>query len=263
MECKYPYNSNNESITKDTIHKILSSLKITFEVNNLSLYQKSFIHESYRKLKCYENMVNKNNNMALQEESYERLEFIGDALIESITANYLYDRYHIIYKQDEGFLTKLKTRLVCGKNLTYLSGCLELQKYIVISKMVEDKNKGRENMKSHKILCDVFEAFCGALYQDTNDYELVKKFIINVYEKFIDFSELIITDINYKDKLSRYIKKTYDNYPIYNTIMIDEDNYKTEIFNGEDKIGEFISLDKKDSNQEAAKLGLIYYGILN
>ena len=64
-------------------------------------------------------------------------------------------------------------------------------------------------------------------------------------------------------KTYRYIKKTYDNYPIYNTIMIDEDNYKTEIFNGEDKIGEFISLDKKDSNQEAAKLGLIYYGILN
>ena len=258
-----PFNSFNFKVSETNIYEIFNKLDINFKLNDISLYQKSFIHESYRKLKCYEDMINNNNYMALQDESYERLEFIGDALIESITANYLYDRFHIIYNQDEGFLTKLKTRLVCGKNLTYLASCLDLQKYIVISKMVEDKNNGRENMKTHKILCDVFEALCGALYQDTKDYQLVEKFVINVYEKFIDFSELIITDINYKDKLSRYIKKTYDNYPIYNTIIIDEDNYKTEIFNGEDKIGEFISQDKKDSNQGAAKLGLIYYGILN
>ena len=258
-----PYNKNNFLINSDQLNIIFKNNGLEFiKINNINLYQKSFIHESYRKLKCYDKMSNENSNLELQEESYERLEFIGDALIESIVANYLYDRYHETYKQDEGFLTKLKTRIVCGKNLTYLSSCINFQEYIVISKSIEDKCNGRQNMKDHKILCDVFEAFCGALYKDTDDYNIVKRFMIYVIENYLDLSEFIINDINYKDQLWRYIKKTYNKYPRIVTEETD-DIYKTIIYNGDDKIGYSEDDNKKDSQQQASKEGLKFYGVLN
>lgn len=258
-----PYNKNNSLISKEQVKNILKQNGINdININNINLFQKSFVHESYRKLKCYDKMENVNSYLDLQDESYERLEFIGDAIIDSIIANYLYDRYHVLYNQDEGFLTKLKTRIVCGKNLSYLSGLLDFDKYIIISNSIEEKHNGRKNMKEHKILCDVFEAFCGALYKDTNNYDIVEKFIINIVEKYIDFSEFILNDINYKDQLWRYIKKTYNHYPEYKTI--EKDNmYKTIIYNGNDKVGEFTSDNKKISQQNSAKEGLKYYGILN
>ena len=116
-----PYNKNNFLLTESFLNEILNQVDIKINSCNIELYQKSFVHESYRKLKCYEKMTNTDNCLQLQNESYERLEFIGDALIESIVANYLYSRYHEIYNQDEGFLSKLKMRIVCGKNLSKLS----------------------------------------------------------------------------------------------------------------------------------------------
>ena len=257
-----PYNRQNHLLKLSDVQSILRDRGIESQPSNLSLYQKSFVHESYRTLKCYEQWEPDPSCVPLQKESYERLEFIGDALIESVVANYLYSRFHEIYDQDEGFLTKLKTRLVCGKNLTYISSCLGFQKYLMISKSIEDKYGGRTHMKDHKILCDVFEAFCGALYKDTSNYELVQKFIIQSIEDTIDFSELILHDTNYKDQLSRYIKKTYDKYPEYKTVEV-ENRHKTEIYNGPDLIGESTHVDKKQSQQEAARKGLEYYGILN
>ena len=257
-----PFNTSNRLITPSDVISIFSQLKIDYQPKDIHFYRKSFIHESYRKLKCYESYENTIGALDLQDESYERLEFIGDALIESIVANYLYDRYHIIYNQDEGFLTKLKTRLVCGKNLTFLSSQLNFQKHIVISKTIEDKYKGRDNMKDHKILCDVFEAFCGAIYQDSRDYELVRRFVISVIETYVDMLDLIIHDTNYKDQLSRYIKKTYFQYPTYTTDMI-ESKHKTTVWNGDSCIGTYECENKKESQQQAARLGLIYYGLLN
>ena len=149
-----------------------------------------------------------------------------------------------------------------GKTLTYLSFKIGFHKYIVISKWIEDKHNGRNNMTDHKILCDVFEAFCGALYKDTKNYEIVEKFVINSIEKYLDLSEFIINDTNYKDQLWRYMKKTYDKYPEKNTINV-EDEYLTQIKNGEEIIGEFKSNDKKESEQLASREALKHYGILN
>tara|TARA_B110001469_G_C9644723_1_gene325383 strand:+ start:3254 stop:4039 length:786 start_codon:yes stop_codon:yes gene_type:complete len=257
-----PYNINNFLINKNQVIDLLKQSGINHIPENIYLYQKSFIHESYRKLKCYESMKNEINALDLQLESYERLEFIGDALIESIVSNYLYSRYHETYDQDEGFLSKLKMRIVCGKNLSHLSGLLGFQNYIVISKSIEEKYNSRKNMLNHKILCDVFESFCGALYKDTNDYEIVKEFIINSIESNLDLSEFIINDNNYKDQLSRYVKKTFDTYPEY----IVKDNgvmFTTIIKNKDEIICKFNDVDKKLSQQNAAKEALKYYGILS
>tara|TARA_R110002074_G_scaffold214997_2_gene384889 strand:- start:554 stop:1348 length:795 start_codon:yes stop_codon:yes gene_type:complete len=264
MNNNSPYNKNNFLISSENILNILNKFNINdFKIKDISLFQKCFIHESYTNLKCYSEYKNSDNCLPLQNESYERLEFLGDSFIGCITAEYLYERYHKIYNVNEGFMTKLRTRIVMGKTLTYLSYKMGLHKYIIISDSIESKYNGRNNMGEHKILCDVLESFCGALYLNS-DFNTLKSFFINIIESFIDFSELILNDINYKDQLSRYIRKTY-NYTIkYDTIKDKDLIYECSIKDKDNiTICKYNSEDKKEAEQECAKLALKYYNILN
>ena len=77
---------------------------------NLKLYQKSFIHKSYCKLKDYNEFKYPGDNyLPLQEESYETIEFLGDSILGSVVSSYIYRRFHMIYGETEGFLTKLNS----------------------------------------------------------------------------------------------------------------------------------------------------------
>ena len=202
-----PYNLNNKLITEYDILNIMKSLNIhDLTINNLSLYQRAFIHKSYCEMKDYEEYINSDNSLDLFKISYETLEFIGDSFLDNIFANYLYIRYFINHFLDEGFLTKLKIRFVCGEQLAFLSQKLNLGKFMIISKHIEDNCNGRNNIN---ILEDIFEAFIGALYSDTNDFKLVEKFIIQCIEKYIDFSDIILRDYNYKDQILRYFQHNY------------------------------------------------------
>jgi ribonuclease-3 len=89
--------------------------------------------------------------------SYERIEFLGDALLGMIVANYLYTRFP---DQNEGFLSKIRTKIVNGRMLGYLSDKIGFPKFAIISKQVEETG-GRNNFK---IMEDIFEAFIGALF---------------------------------------------------------------------------------------------------
>ena len=167
-----PYNPNNKLITSNDIINIMESLNIhDLTISNLDLYQRAFIHKSYCEMKDYEEYKKPNNCLELFQISYETLEFIGDSFLGNIIANYLYQRYFIGHSQVEGFLTKLKIRFVCGEQLAYLSQKLNLGKFMIISKHIEDNCDGRNNIH---ILEDIFEAFLGALYSDTNNFKLVE-----------------------------------------------------------------------------------------
>jgi len=105
-----PYNSINKEITLNTIQCILSKYGISAKINNLNLYQRAFIHKSYTKRPFLENTeLNINiaekpvNCLSLSTKSNERLEFLGDGVLECITKYYLYRRFP---KEDEGFMTK-------------------------------------------------------------------------------------------------------------------------------------------------------------
>jgi len=257
-----PYNSKNIFITENDIQNILKSLNIlNFKCNNLSLYQTSFIHKSYTNLRDYEEYDKPEGVMCLQNISYETLEFIGDAFLGNIIANYLYNRYFHNHDKDEGFLTKLKIRFVCGEQLAYLSKCLGFDKYIIISKHIEDNCNGRDNKN---ILEDTFESFIGALYQDTGDFKLVEKFIINVIEKYIDFSETILYDNNYKDQILRYLQHNYKIYPTYKTSK-DENKkiYICLIYKGDEYIETGVGNSKKKSEQDAARRALIKFRVIS
>ena len=176
-----------------------------FKINNLSLYQTAFIHKSYCNMNAYEEFTNDNNDLPLQDKSYETMEFLGDSILSSSVSSYLYERFHDIHGENEGFLTKIRTRIVCGESLAVLSKELNFDKHIIISKHIDDNCDGRNNKN---ILEDVFEAFLGAIFLD-NNYEYAKKIIITIIEELIDFTDLIINDTNYKDQILRYCQHNF------------------------------------------------------
>ena len=215
-----PYNKNNKLITSSDVINIMLSLNINdFKINNLEHYKNAFVHESYTNLSEYSSFKNNNNYLKLQDKSYETIEFLGDSLLGSIVCNYLYKRYTILHNENEGFLTKLKNKIVNGESLSYLATHLNFNKYLIISNHLEVNCNGRENKN---ILEDTLEAFIAAIYLDTNNYKLLEIFIINLLEKFVDFSDLIVNDTNYKDQLLRYFHNNFKLYPKYN--IIKEDN---------------------------------------
>ena len=261
-----PYNKNNRLLISSDVINIMSTLNINdFKINNLDNFQKAFVHESYTNLSDYKCFKNTNHYLELQDKSYETMEFLGDSLLGSIVCNYLYKRYTVLHNENEGFLTKLKNQIVNGESLAYLAKNLEFNKHLIISSHLEVNCNGRNNKN---ILEDTLEAFIGAIYLDSKDYNLLQTFVINLIEKFIDFSDLIVNDSNYKDKILRYIQHTFLVHPQYKTVKLDNGNFKSEIYRyNDDKDLIYISTGeaetKKKAEQLASKNALIQYGVLN
>jgi ribonuclease-3 len=257
-----PYNINNILINEIDINNIMKDLNITdFKINNISYYRTAFIHKSYCKLKDYDNYKYPGGNcLELQDKSYEQMEFLGDAILGSIVSSYIYERFHLIYDEDEGFLTKLKIRIVCGENLALFSKDIKLNKYIIISKHIQDNCSGRDNSN---ILEDVFEAFIGAIYLDKG-YSYAERFVINVIEKYCDLTNIMLKDTNYKDQISRYFQQNFGIYPCYDTTKDDNNMFTSKLINSEsDKI---ISVGngntKKRAEQDASKKALVHYNVI-
>lgn len=262
-----PYNPNNFLISSTHVMNIMKEHNNhNFKINNLKIYQTAFIHKSYCEMKDYEEYNNHNHNLELFKESYEKMEFLGDALLNTIISQYLYERYVNYHNIDEGFLTKLKIRFVCGEQLAFLSNKLNFNPYLIISKHIEDNCDGRNNVN---ILEDVFEAFLGAIYLDTNNLEIVKRFVIFVIEKYIDFSDLIEIDTNYKDQILKYIQRNYLVNPYYKTTKDEDKNifisnvYRNNNKNNEILIASGSGNTKKKAEQDASKNALIHYHIIS
>ena len=257
---KDPYNPNNKFITQNDIINIMKSLNINdFNINNLQYYQTAFIHKSYCKLSEYSDFKYPGAPcLPLQDISYETMEFLGDSILGSIVASYIYKRYYEIHKQNEGFLTKFKIRIVCGETLSKLSKCLNFQQHLIISKYQEDSCNGRDNSN---ILEDVFESFLGAMYLD-NDYKTVEKFLISVIEKYLDFTEILLTDNNYKDQISRYFQQAFHVYPKYQTIKNEEGDFTSKIFKEDKMIIEGVGKSKKKAEQDVSRKALIHFNVL-
>ena len=229
-----PFNAENREITLNEVQSILRTYGISAKINNLSLYQRAFIHRSYARRPALENtkanimIVDKPGGcMSLKTKSNERLEFIGDGVLELITKYYLYRRFP---KADEGFMTEKKIALVKNEHIGKLAYEMRLNKWLVMSKHAEDK-KTRTNLK--KLGC-LFEAFLGALFLDFNKisvkdehkwfsdvfvcgpgFQMAQIFIENIFEKHVDWMLLIKTDDNYKNILQVRIQKEFKTTPDY------------------------------------------------
>lgn len=276
----YPFNPDNSLLQLDTLVAILKNHGIDTKPKDVSIYRKSFLHRSYCTRKN-DNFVSGNqvcpaDCLPLQEESNERLEFLGDSILNFVVAEYLYERYPTM---NEGFLTIMRTRLVNGNMLAHLSAKLELGKLLIISKQIE-ASKGRENKN---LLEDAFEALLGAIYLDFNEYrmntngkigvidstgigfQIVKTFIINVIETYVDFSELIRKKNNPKDTLIKQCQHSFQWAPKFFEIDVQEKNQKKVhtvcIKNDSDTIIATASSDsRKKAELAASQRALIYFG---
>ena len=282
MEKKiYPvYNENNFYITKEIIQSILQKGNINKPINNISLWQQAFIHKSYcenndfkkneKFFGCIDGVNEHKNLMPLQPDSNEVLEWLGDGILQSVAAIYLFKRFK---DQREGFLTKIRSKLVRTETLSKLALFLNFDKYLIVSKHIEIICNGRKNSR---ILEDAFEAFIGAMMNDfgVDGYNICSTFIINIIEKKIDITELIINDDNFKDQLMRYYQKKYNGkFPIYeqkNLITTVGDNgivnkrFHMFVRNNDNAIiGEGVARSKKEAEQKAAKAALMHFGISN
>tara|TARA_B100000780_G_scaffold19544_1_gene12625 strand:+ start:2275 stop:3159 length:885 start_codon:yes stop_codon:yes gene_type:complete len=276
IEMHNVHNKKNRLINKDFINKILKRFGITETVNDLDIWQRAFVHKSYciHRKKTFKNEdftvpVDGNTYIPLQEKSCESLEWLGDGIIQSITAQYLFGRYP---EQNEGFLTKTRSKLVRTDGLSRFSRYLKFQKYIVMSKYMDNQGNGRENPK---VLEDIFESFMGAMSLDlgktyTDGYRICHNFMVQIYERVIDFAELIQKDDNYKDQLMRYCHQTFNGEnPKYINSKIDSNGKErtyTEIIRdigGTNKIvGKGVARSRKEAQQEAAKKALKFYGVV-
>jgi ribonuclease-3 len=283
----YPvYNETNCYVTKDIIQKILKSANITNEISNLNVFQQAFVHKSYYEQNDFKKNekffgsiesidISKNNHlMPLQKDTNEVLEWTGDGVLQHIVALYLSERYPT---QREGFLTKIRSKLVRTETLSKLALSLGFDKYLIISKHVEIICCGRKNSR---ILEDCFEAFIGAMTKDfgKNDiaagFKVCYDFVINIIEKNVDMTELIMNDDNFKDQLMRYYQKQFNGkFPKYEqkTIIttIGDNGIASKKFHmfvrdvENNIIGEGIARSKKEAEQKAAKAALMHFGISN
>lgn len=229
-----PYNPNNVEITLNDVQSILTKYGIPPTVHNLNLYKRAFVHKSYTKRPNIENIqqnitiVEKPPDcMELKTKSNERLEFLGDGILELVVKYYLYRRFP---KENEGFMTEKKIAIVKNEAIGKIALEMHLNNWLILSRHAEEK-KIRTNLK--KLGC-LFESFLGAMFLDFNKivvkdeekwfetmfatgpgFQMAQKFVENILEKHIDWISLIQNDDNYKNILQVKIQKDFKVTPHY------------------------------------------------
>ena len=272
-----PYNLNNILVKEEDINQILKTYGVNIDkINHHKYFIQAFTHKSYCKKDILpENILDAAKNelgnpkdlLELFDNSYERLEYFGDRVLKVIVSMYLFHRYP---KQDEGFMTRLQTKLEDKKNLAIMSKEIGLGKYFIISKQIESMN-GRNLDKMHE---DVFESFVGALFL-SNGFEPCMFLIVNLLETLVDYSEKLYCDNNYKDQLLRLHHQNKWTFPKYITIHYEGLPHKRKYIMGVEKpdvkpkdsiekrcIAYGIGSSKKEGEQNAAKMALAIQGVL-
>ena len=273
-----PYNNKNILLQSRDLQEIFNNNGLNdIKFKNIDLYRVAFVHKSYCTMKNIDfdksNINRPADCLPLQDMSYERLEFLGDSLIGMIVANYLYNRFP---DQNEGFLSKIRTKIVNGRMLGYLSNKIGFPKFAIISKQVEETG-GRDNFK---IMEDIFEAFIGALFLDfQTEYDkvqlpnninispfIVESFIIYIIENYIDFCELIRIKNNYKDMLVSYMMHNLQDVPkFYEVKILMKDNMRIFTYCIKDRNNAIIATstgsNKKEAENNTAKEALLYYNV--
>ena len=202
--------------------------KINIKFKNLNYLKKSVTHKSY----------NSANN-------YEKLEFLGDRILGFVISKKLIELYP---NEKEGFLDKKLASLVNKNRCLEVAKIIELEKYILVG------NNNKKNKIESKIVADSIEALIGAIYYDKG-LEGSEKFILNMWKKFIDSSDLTIVDS--KTKLQEYSLKKFKSLPIYKLVSSSGPKHKPKFTISvrlkDTKFFESSGDSKKKAEQNAAK----------
>lgn len=217
-----------------TLEKITGTI-----IDEPALFQRALRHRSMLSQEKY-----------AKYDSYERLEFLGDAVLDLIAAEILFNKYP---KKDEGFLTKIRAKLVRGETLSAFSSKLGFEE------LMEIGEKGTTIKISKSILADVFESIVAAIYI-TKGYPSAFSFVESVFEKHVDWDEMVNTVDNYKSALLEYTQA--ERLPLPQYKLVSETGpghnrtFEVKVMIGEKDLGTGIGKSKKKAEQLAAEVAL-------
>lgn len=215
------------------------SVSISFK--NKDLLTQAFLHRSYL-----------NENRGIRLEHNERLEFLGDAVLELVVTHFLFDKFP---EKPEGELTAFRSALVNTVTLSSVAASLSMDDYLLLSKG-EAKDTGRARQY---ILANTFEAFVGALYLDQG-YDAAKRFIEKNIFPLIDE---IVEKRLWQDHKSFFQEKAQEKVsitPSYQTLREEgpdhDKKFVVGVFLGDELVAEGEGRSKQEAEQDAAKNAL-------
>lgn len=270
-----PWNPRNKIIDDATITSILKTYGITEPPPKPNLFRQACVHKSYvdrreewADAEGQEQILTERppNCLPLQEADNEECEFAGDSLLGCVIALYLYERYA---GKGEGFLTRLRTRIVNNKMLGQLAKKMGFEPWIIVSRHVEEVCQGgRGNLR---LLGSMLEAWVHALFKNYETPEnpglaftIVQRFLIRIIQKHVNFMELITDDNNFKDQLLRHFQAKFHQPPRYKEVeIVGPPHDRTFTMGVIDPMDETVIMakatarNKKVAEQEASRLALL------
>lgn len=224
---------NGPDLSRAVIERLVDQ-----KVQDLSVYRRALTHRS---------LLREEPDPHLR--SNERLEFLGDALIDLVVSHVLYDRFS---ENDEGDLTRLRAKLVSGPALAQYARHMDLGAYIRMSENAAQTD-GRKNPN---ILADAFEALAGALYLD-QEYDAAATFVHRRALEPFDLENVVAADQNFKSKLLEYMQAVGRPQPTYRVVHEEgpshNKTFTVEAVVGDTAYEQGTASRKQQAEQEAAR----------
>lgn len=217
-------------------HEFASRLKeiLSFHTRNLRIYEVAFIHRSASYTLPDGKKINN-----------ERLEYLGDAVLDAILSDYLFDKYP---DASEGFMTKIRARIVNREVLNHLAVSMGIDKILVSNVSSSNNTKNPYG--------DALEALIGAVFIDKGFKKTKKLFISRVFNKYLDLDEIIRTDSDYKSLVFEWVQKHRTNLTFtYNEeydCQMKQSVFSATLLINEEEYGTGQGASKKEAEQEAA-----------
>lgn len=202
-----------------------------FIPGKIGLYELAFIHKSASLSDSKGNPLN-----------YERLEYLGDAVLGIVIAEFLYRQFP---DRNEGFLTKMRSKIVNGDNLSALTQQMGLTQLL--------DNRIQNEQANRHILGDAFEALIGAIYLDKG-YRRTRRFVLRrVIRKHVDLVELERNETNFKSQLIEWAQKNKKEITFYTDFEpYDPTHFISFVSIGDTLFGSGNGVSKKEAEQNAA-----------
>ena len=213
-----------------------------FVPGNITIYKLAFSHKSSQ------------NEKSVLSQNNERLEYLGDAVLGTIVAEYLFKKYP---DSNEGFLTKMRSKIVKRKTLNRIGDKMELDG------VLQEFNNTR---LSRSMLGNAVEALVGAIYLDAG-YAFTQKYIVEkILRRYLDIHELENYDDNYKSQLLEWCQKHGKtiSYKLISRYKFEKrDRFKVGVFVNNQRIATADDFNKKSAEQAASEKAMIALGFLS
>lgn len=220
------------------MERVEKTIGYTFQ--NKELLRQTFTHSSY---------VNERDDVI---SDYERLEFLGDAVLGMIISEYLYSNY---FEYDEGELTRIKCAVVSESTLARVAARLELGSYMLLGRG-EKLSGGRQKAS---LLADTFEALTAAIYLD-GGWERVRAFVLEHLSPQVDAVRKGMLEVDHKSLFQEAAQRIIKSTPVYRVVNEygpDHDKrFEVQVLCGNKEYGRGIGRSKKEAEQNAARQGL-------